>query len=1003
MWIYRRMRKALLAILLGLGLGLVVLPRTVLAYVCRSSSDTCAISREGDRKCIPGDKKIYECVDSNWEVISNCSAYGCTNNVCTCNSAPTATPTNTPVPCLPDGSFCAEGGICCPGLYCSGVVCQPNPTVTPTPINTPTPTPTPVCEENVPPDHATCHTSSPYCEKECQISDIIPVCNDSQSGLKDVECWTNKNCFNNGYLSCSLQHNILDYSACPPYFGCTPTPTRTPTPTPWCASLNSSCNGDAECCSNYCDGDSLTCQPHPNPTSTPTPTITNTPWPTRGPTPTTYCQPYACQSAPSTWCPGFDPSIVCGGIGNCDNCGGVDCGVCPGAPTGVTPMVTPGECNCYAYPTLMAQTCVNSGFACPTPPTYCINGTLGCTPPGGVTLLTPNDGAVVTPAGGGVVNLDWNGPASWGQCGTANSYQVCAGSSATNPCNGGVSASTLETVSTYNYTQSVPGTYYWQVTADNGPDCANTSSVIRSFRLKGPPTIPTPGVPANSPLVIKNSGGAEVLVQTGNRNHICETPFQTDANPREVKFILQVSDPDGYTDISSVQMRLNGTTYPMTLLSGVGLGATFQADITFPSSSNNGGVYGIDVDATDTTGLSTGWVASGRSWKVWDCQVPVSGTLYDGSAGLNCASAFLNEANAEMEFSGMIYNYMGIYPWSDVTMSVSPPQNYGTNSVNWLGSYLPLINGGEVATDINGTLKGSGRLNRITSSNGTQWCGAVPNQFTVSSYIDAYLMTPTLDVDMSFIRDQDSWFQVKGSGIAAGGSVTVGVPVTCATDYADGGDCAPAISLDSGYIVGGGGVEDDGVVSAPVISSTSGCDLNTPCYYGLWRNRWYNGSVLSTNDIYDYRTIYQNYFAKYGAGVTIPTNATMTNILAPGIGGTGVVLVNGNVTVDVGNTVGVGKFLMVVASGRITVDVGVTRVEGVFVADQGFVVSGINDSILNVNGILYSPVADITINRGHTDQILNNEEAGTIVNYRPDMLFNMPVELVEVLSRWRGR
>lgn len=54
------------------------------------------------------------------------------------------------------------------------------------------------------------------------------------------------------------------------------------------------------------------------------------------------CSPFTCYNAPNEdICPGFDPEATCGGPGNCDNCGGPDCGWCGGVdPSTITP--TPG-------------------------------------------------------------------------------------------------------------------------------------------------------------------------------------------------------------------------------------------------------------------------------------------------------------------------------------------------------------------------------------------------------------------------------------------------------------------------------------------------------------------------------------------------------------------------------------------------------------------------------------------------------------------------------------
>ena len=55
----------------------------------------------------------------------------------------------------------------------------------------------------------------------------------------------------------------------------------------------------------------------------------------------------------------------------------------------------------------------------------------------------------------------------------------------------------------------------------------------------------------------------------------------------------------------------------------------FSLDLTdnFPS-----GVYNLQVRGMDVSGGDSGWIDSHRNLKVWNCQVPLNGYMYDSSA-----------------------------------------------------------------------------------------------------------------------------------------------------------------------------------------------------------------------------------------------------------------------------------------------------------------------------------------------------------------------------------
>jgi hypothetical protein len=186
-------------------------------------------------------------------------------------------------------------------------------------------------------------------------------------------------------------------------------------------------------------------------------------------------------------------------------------------------------------------------------------------------------------------------------------------------------------------------------------------------------------------------------------------------------------------------------------------------------------------------------------------------------------------------------------------------------------------------------------------------------------------------------------------------------------------------------------------VAGSAVVNGSGCALGSVCHYGAPNDWGYTGNVVS--DSYGYHYFYNNYYSKTGAGVVIGSGTSMSQIQSLS-GGTGVVLVKGNVTIDTNNTVDVGNLLMIVASGKITIDQSVTQTEGILVADQGISASGVNGSQLKINGVVYASGGDVVFSRGYVDQATNNTSPGVLVTYRPDLIFSLPSTLSKVLTSW---
>ena len=547
--------------------------------------------------------------------------------------------------------------------------------------------------------------------------------------------------------------------------------------------------------------------------------------------------------------------------------------------------------------------------------------------------------------------------------------------------------------------------YHWQVRAVNNTCAAgfgvNTIyygpwSTMGYFRIDKSPTFST--------LIIKNQSGTVVAPEIGNRNQICQVDGSEDQifPNRVVTFEASVGDPTGMSEVVSVVLGWHGKTYAMTFPT-VGVSGTATTTITFGAGDNDGGVWPTTVTITNLYGTSnSGLPATNRAFKVWDCKVPLSGSMYDASTqplGAVCpaGTGFSMLVPTTTNFTTVgITEFPTANTWTESVPQVAPGPGGNTYS-----AATSLYWGRTYSIQPNADTKISSLVTRWidTGSNvGVTSCG-VQNALT-GMVVNPYSASPSLKVDFAGIRDQDPWFQVAGGGIMSRSQVSMMVPITCYLKN-DPSICKWAMSIDSTII--GAGSTNSGLVASPQIYNSSGCTLGSQCVAGSPNNWSYANNVV--NDSLGYGSLYNDYYATTGQGIAIGSGTSMSQVIALS-GGTGVVFVNGQVDVDVNNTVSSGKFFMLVSSGSINFMTSVTRSEGVFVADGGIVASGlVNYSLgvnqLKINGILFaSNNSNIRFGRGYVDHTDNNLYPGVMVNYRPDFLFSMPSSLSKVITDW---
>lgn len=514
-------------------------------------------------------------------------------------------------------------------------------------------------------------------------------------------------------------------------------------------------------------------------------------------------------------------------------------------------------------------------------------------------------------------------------------------------------------------------------------------------------------IPSSLTFRLANSIGQTVPPETGARNQICDKCFTTGgclaggAHNRIVKFIVIANDADGDENINKVFFRLNighsvsvvnMPTSPVSAVTGSGwnidssgvslsaLGSGTSRAVTFPmvfdGTLNNSSLYNMEVKVEDIYGGTTPWVDTTRDFKIWDCLVDVGGVLYDGSSGIACpTTGYSVLADPDMNFTGLNFNCS--VPVDSKSMTVSQPAIYFSsgNPLIWSYSYLPVFNSG---------FEGGTPTVRVTGVGINCPLAAITlNQATV----DAYSVNPSLVIDFSSIRNQDPWYQITAGGVMSRDRINNNVPITCYLDPA----CKSATTVENASI----GVSNNSLVGAPIINNNSGCGSN--CKNGI-PNDWHkDANTLGDNYTYDH--LYNEYFGKLGLGVTFSGNTSMSSVVI-GTGGTGVAFVNGNLNVGSTNNVPIGKFFMVVVNGDIEINQSVTRLEGVFVADGGMMIGDENDAQLVVNGSLsLGGVASFT--RGYATHSINNTAPAIVVNFRPDLIFNIPGVLTKTLSGWK--
>lgn len=551
-------------------------------------------------------------------------------------------------------------------------------------------------------------------------------------------------------------------------------------------------------------------------------------------------------------------------------------------------------------------------------------------------------------------------------------------------------------------TGSYDNAYYWAIKALNttcsstgvGRTYASTWSSDNYFRFNRTPIFSNQIPGAN--LILQNYAAVVVPIEntgTGvSGNQSCQSIF---GNINNMNFVLTVGDSDGGDEISQVSLMMNdvgGTRFlatidniessPVSSISGAGVGFTggvtlsaingTSRSVTFPIHFDNNYTYLSDllVRVIDIYGADSEWIDTRRYLKVWDCQVPSSGSLFDSSDVIQSCpvSGYTNLATAAMNFQTLNYNLIsGIN--GDVSANPVLPASHN-ETLYWGSQYNPVFN-----ADINGSTP----LQRIISLDVAVTSPICSTTVSLDqAKISAYTNNPRLQIDYSSVRNQDAWYQVSGAGIGASNTILDSVPPTCPLNLS----CTPAVSISNASI----GNTNNGLVAGRTLSNNSGCSscsLSNPTNWNINKNVF--------GDKITYAQLYESYNRKLGLGYT----GTL------GAGSTGVVFVNGDLNINSDIVVATTNPLIVVVSGKITINQLVNRVDGIYVADGDIVAAGNSTTQLGINGSLYSSSGDISLTRSYTNPANNNTSPAVLVTYRPDLLINIPGSFAKVLSGFR--
>lgn len=403
----------------------------------------------------------------------------------------------------------------------------------------------------------------------------------------------------------------------------------------------------------------------------------------------------------------------------------------------------------------------------------------------------------------------------------------------------------------------------------------------------------------------------------------------------------------------------NETTRTMTYL------ITYDDD--FPINLNN-----IWVAAMDDVGRTL-WTYTDASFKFWDCNVDFEGKLYDDSEmeeDLTCpTNGWETEATDTVNFNSLYFDNIGV----TVVANIIDNNSFSGSGLMWSKTYSSNFNS-DINCDITSVVARSidiGSVGTTSCMEGSIIDTTEDNDLLVPKYtIDPFVDDPRVQLDYSIAQFADPWYQISGGDLRALGNIGnyVRSPMQMVVD--SGGN-------DAGWIAAGG-------------SFSAGNNDNYSASGWMTENQ---SGIFGTRFGYDY--LYSELKLKKGIGTTA--------VNWSGIGDTGVYFIDGNLTIDSNNmALAAGGYRVIVVDGDINIDAAVSNLYGVFIADGNINVTGnsATDAQLIIKGMMYSK-GNIVMSRGFDTTSLNNSQAATVIDFDPNLIFNMPPAVFKVMSDWR--
>ena len=587
-------------------------------------------------------------------------------------------------------------------------------------------------------------------------------------------------------------------------------------------------------------------------------------------------------------------------------------------------------------------------------------------------------------------------------------------------------------------------------------DTPPTFSLLNIRNLNGTTGPITSGTMLNGDLV-----NAENVAGVGtSENQLCQTDFSnqtSSGHSRDVSFRVNILDESGGDDLQKIGIKLvgvgtgnsmvywmdnigAGTTSPAALTWNIdatstaamknnvslvtynndnqplinqigGVGSTKVVAIfplrftkSFPAELYSLYVYASNKAGSKITGSVNNWYDTGRDFKVWNCEVPTSGTIYDASAvnqnlRLSCDPTAYQSVYAGASLTSLTFN-SSIAAGSTLASLHSPSYPDYQALLTWGHTYTPTFNaafemaGSQMRSIDISVGVGNTRCVSGFSSLNLGDTGAVSHTWVVNPYAS----NPNLQLDMAGVMTQNPWYQAVNGGVVSNGPTQDGVPITCVA--ATTALCLPGVSINDI------GASASSMVGGASIVNRSGCQANS-CLNGYPAER--NWSAESTTPFmrsFNYQGLFNQIYYQFQIGTT--STADLLSGLNPSPNhvyfikpSSGTLVLDQDMSVDFN----ANEYNVFIVYGDLTVDQTVTRLDGIYMATGNISIGGSNATQLTINGSITGNQG-ITLNRSVagtnivTQLAADNTAAGVVVRYRPDFIFTVPQQLLRNLTNW---